>query len=728
MSWYDGLITEEKVHKPDTPVRFLKGVGPRMAEKLAGIGVATIEDLLRYYPRTWEDRRCRKKIRETKVGDTLALFGTLKNFDFTETPRGFAIASARIADDSGEIECRWLRRRSYQYDVLQGLKHAFVKDRSIMVYGEVGLSPNGKTVSVKEHQVLNGEDSADIIHLDRIVPVYPATEGLSVSFLRGLIHRVLPATELPDPLPPSVQSELKLMALREALEKIHFPKTLEEVSQARARLAFEELFMLQTVLAIARQRRRVPRDFSYEVKKTLLTPFRKACGFEFTPAQKRVILEIFSDLEGPHPMTRLIQGDVGSGKTVVAISAMLLAVENSKQAVLMAPTEILAEQHYITLKHLLKGLPVTVGLLTGSVKGKEKESFMTGCESGKIQIAVGTHALLEDDIRFANLSLVVIDEQHRFGVKHRLKLTRRKPAPDTLVMTATPIPRTLALGIYGDLDLSTIDQLPPGRQTIKTALMKGPEAYQAARQEIEKRRQVYVVCPLIDESRSKILAEEHDEMEFLPALDLESSGISKLKAAVQEFEKLKSGAFKGFPIALLHGRMSRDDKERTMLDFKAGNIRALVATTVIEVGIDVPNATVMVIQNAERFGLSTLHQLRGRVGRGANASFCFLVGQTKTEAARRRMDIILKSQNGFEIAEEDLKLRGPGEIFGVSQHGLPPFKIADFNRDLGLIQSAQRAAQALVEKDPNLALPEHEKIRARIRAQFSKSWFLASIG
>ncbi len=709
-------------------VRYLKGVGPSMAEKLSRLGVETIEDLLRYYPRTWEDRRCLKRIGQARIGDTLALYGTIKDCTFSVTKRGFAIVKAEIFDETGRINCMWVRRMSYKYDVLQGFKNSFKPDQNIIVFGKVGLDQAGKYVSVEEHMILDGARKASL-NLDRIVPIHSTTEGLTSSFIRGIVHQALPKAELPDPLPAQVLSEQKLLPLKEALSKIQFPTSEKDIVQSRTRLAFEELFMIQSVLAIARMRRKVQRENVYALKKNLLTPFRLACGFEFTNAQKRVIREIFADLNAPHPMNRLLQGDVGSGKTVVAVSAMLLAVENGYQALLMAPTEILAEQHFITLKLLLKSLPVNVGFLTGSVQGKAREQFKADCASGKIQIAVGTHSLLEDEIKFDKLAMVVIDEQHRFGVKHRMKLTQRRPMPDTLVMTATPIPRTLALGIYGDLDISTLDELPAGRQKILTGLHKEADALKIVQTEIEKGHQAYIVYPLIDETQSKTIAEEKEEdgENLLPALGLESSGKNRLKAAVQEYDKLRTKSLKKFRIALLHGRMARQDKEKIMIDFKEGQYDVLVSTTVIEVGIDVPNATVMVIQNAERFGLSTLHQLRGRVGRGKDPSHCILVGSAQKDTAQKRLDIILNSQNGFEIAEEDLKIRGPGEIFGVSQHGLPPLKIADFNTDLPLLKVAQKAAMAVIQEDPDLSKKEHAATRDHLRKHFSKSWFLATV-
>ena len=438
-----------------------------------------------------------------------------------------------------------------------------------------------------------------------------------------------------------------------------------------------------------------------------------------------MIREIFGDLESDYPMNRLLQGDVGSGKTIVALSAMLLAAENRLQSVLMVPTEILAEQHYITVKYLLRSLPVNVGLLTGSVKGKDKEKFLKDCEEGRLDIAIGTHALLEKEVCFKKMALVVIDEQHRFGVKHRLDLTQRKPVPDVMVMTATPIPRTLALGLYGDLDTSTIDELPPGRQGIGTLLKTETEAYRIIDEEIKKGRQAYIVCPLIEGSgsRKKRGGEDSELLPFSP----EESGGTKLKSAVGEFQELKSETFKGVPIGLLHGRMGGKEKEKVMVGFQQGRFSILVSTTVIEVGIDIPNATVIAIQNAERFGLSTLHQLRGRVGRGKELSRCLLIAQPKTEEARRRLDFLLKSGNGFELAEADLSLRGPGEIFGTSQHGLPDLKIADFGSDLELVVRSRKWAQDWLDSDPDLMKEENRPLKEHLRKHFSKIWHWANI-
>ncbi|MBI3012392.1 MAG: ATP-dependent DNA helicase RecG, partial [Elusimicrobia bacterium] len=454
---------------------------------------------------------------------------------------------------------------------------------------------------------------------------------------------------------------------------------------------------------LVRKKKESPKDYRNQIHKKFLTPFKEKCGFEFTLSQKKVIREIFADMTSEFPMNRLLQGDVGSGKTIVALCAMLLACENDLQSVLMAPTEILAEQHYITMKHFLKPFPLRLGLLTGSASGSERKKFLEGCANGEIHMAIGTHALLDKKVQFKRCGLVVIDEQHRFGVKHRLMLAARKPVPDTLVMTATPIPRTLALGLYGDLDISVIEDLPPGRQKIETWCKNESESYQIVKSEVDRGRQAYIVYPLVDES---------DKVE--------------LKSAIREFEKLVQTSLKGYSVGLLHGQMSGKEKEKVMTGFYAGNFSILVATTVIEVGIDVPNATVMVIQNAERFGLATLHQLRGRVGRGKDPSYCVLVIHQEKERSNQRIQTFLQTQNGFQLAESDLKLRGPGEIFGTSQHGVPPFKVANF-LDGALVSRCQKAARDLVQSDPRLEKPENRALRDHLRKHFSKTWYWANI-
>ena len=696
-------MKEEHRYKPDTPVQYLKGVGPRMAEKLAGLGLRTLEDVLYYFPRDWEDRRQFVPILGAQVDREMTFRGTVKGVHFAETRGGFAIVTALISDGTGELACKWMRRRSFKYDVLQTFRKEFQPGRALLVHGKIERDLSGLVMMVTEHDFLAGSPE-DQLHVGRIVPIYPATEGLTPKFLRRIAFEALQASGVEDPVPAAVRDRMRLMPISEALRHIHFPDRMEDKDEARRRLAFQELFSTQSVLALVRRRRRAPRTNRYEVRKTLLTPFRERLGYDFTRAQKKVINEIFSDLTSEYPMNRLLQGDVGSGKTVVALSAMLLACENGLQSVLMAPTEILAEQHDITLRHLLDGLPVRVGLLTGSAKSKQRKAFLEACAKGEIDVAIGTHALLEKEVKFKNCGLVVIDEQHRFGVRHRLELTQRKPQPDVLVMTATPIPRTLALSLYGDLDVSTIDELPPGRQKIQTLVSSEDEAYARVKREIAKGRQAYVVYPLVDES-SKV----------------------ELKAAIQESERLRREVFPGARVGLLHGQMPGAEKERVMRDFYDGKFSILIATTVIEVGINVPNATVMIIQHAERFGLATLHQLRGRVGRGAEASYCVMIAHKPGPEALQRISLLTTNQNGFKLAEADLALRGPGEIFGTSQHGIPPFKIADFARDAELIRRSQEIAREWVDRDPELSSPESRALKDYLRKHFSKTWHWASI-
>lgn len=690
-------------YKMDTPVQYLKGVGPKMSEKLSKLGIHVLEDLLHYYPRDWEDRRQFCAIRDSKPDQEMTLRGKVISVHFTEVRNRLVIFKALISDGTEELPCKWIRKKSFYYDVLKTLKKEIIPGAVMIAHGKITFDFGGKMMSVDEYEILTDSEE-DLIHVNRIVPVYSAMEGIKPRFLRKIIHDTLQTAEIRDPIPEPVLRSEKISSLQTALNNYHFPENFKERDQARERLAFQELFMIQTALALAKKRRSVSRGFRYEIKKHLLTPFKKKMGFEFTPSQKKVIREIFNDLASDVPMNRLLQGDVGSGKTVVACSAMLLACENEAQTVLMAPTEILAEQHYITIKHFLESLPVRVGLLTGSVKSRERKKFLEECASGKIDIAIGTHALLDEKIQLPKCRLIVIDEQHRFGVRHRLALTQRKPAPDVLVMTATPIPRTLALGLYGDLELSTIEQLPPGRQKISTLSQNEAGAYQLIKNEIQKGRQAYIVYPLIDES---------DKVE--------------LKAAIHEFEKLKRETFKDFSVGLLHGQMKGAEKEKVMRDFHAGRFSILTATTVIEVGIDVPNATVMVIQNAERFGLSTLHQLRGRVGRSHHPSYCVLVAHPKTEEAKRRIEVLLTTSNGFQLAEEDLVLRGPGEIFGTLQHGIPDLKVADFIRDESLIVKTQKIAREWIHLDPELKKNESFLIREHLRKHFSKCWHLANI-
>jgi ATP-dependent DNA helicase RecG len=616
-----GAILPDSVSesKTDYPLQFLKGVGPVRAGLLAAMGILRPQDLATYYPRGWDDRRLRFSIREAPVGEKAALRGTIRLVDFSMTRSQLGIASAAMEDASGTIQAVWFKKTNPRYDVFSSLRQNLLAGKSLFVYGMVEWGPGGRQVRVEDMSVVSGPEARlegdDLFHFDRIVPAYTVPEGLQERFIRTLIGRILaaPLPSLPDPIPLFARQKRRLRDKLWAIRQMHFPDTLVQKEEARQRLALEEFLLLETALAQVRQEvKREIKPHLYTLKRTLLTPFRQGLGFEFTVAQKRVIREIFDDMSRPQPMNRLLQGDVGSGKTLVALSAMLLAVENGGQAVLMAPTEILAEQHALTLTRFLKGLPVPCALLTGRQNAAGRKQTLKEIAAGHVPLIVGTHALIQKPVQFADLRLAVIDEQHRFGVEHRRLLRAKGKCPDVLVMTATPIPRTLAMTVYGDLDVSVLDELPPGRTPVVTRHVREEEAWTMVQAAIAQGRQAYLVYPLVAES---------DKVE--------------LKAVTQEAAILSRTIFKEVRVGILHGQMPGQEKEKIMALFRKREIDLLIATSIIEVGIDVPNATLMVIQHAERFGLSTLHQLRGRVGRANHASSCLLIADTRTPEAKK---------------------------------------------------------------------------------------------
>lgn len=670
----------------------MPGVGPVRAALLAKLGLVDGETLLQYYPRDYEDRRFLYRIKELPVDRKAAIQGIIQSVEFSQTRFGLGYASAVISDPTGSIEAVWFKKTTPRYDVFASLRNQLQPGVVLSVYGAIEWGPRGKQIRVEDKSI--GDDA---VHFGRIVPAYSITEGLSERLIRTLTAKVLAdKTMLPEILPRWMTENGRLPEKAWAIQKIHFPDTLVQKEEARAALAFEEFALLETALGrLRRTIRRIEKPHAYALKRSLLTPFREGMGFAFTGAQKRVIREIFDDLMSPHPMNRLLQGDVGSGKTLVALSAMLLAVENGYQAALMAPTEILAEQHALTIQRFLGKLNVRVALLSGRFTPTQKRNTLAQVAAGGADIVIGTHALIQQAVAFAHLKLVVIDEQHRFGVEHRNLLRAKGRDTDLLVMTATPIPRTLALTLYGDLDVSTIDELPPGRTPITTVLQNEAGAHQTIRDAIAQGRQAYMIYPLVNES---------DKVE--------------LKAAVVEAERLRAELFKDCRVGLLHGQMKAAEKEAVMRDFRAHTLDLLIATSIIEVGIDVPNATVIAIQHAERFGLATLHQLRGRVGRGAHASQCVLIADRGGEDARRRMQIMVDTSDGFRLSEEDLVMRGPGEVLGDMQHGVPLFKAGDLQRDAALIQRARQAAETLLDRDANLARPEHQAFLAALRRAY----------
>ena len=683
------------------PVQYLKGVGPKRAAILGGLGVATIGDLLQYYPREWQDRRETQDLSLPTASGLVVLQGRVVRAK--EIPAGptLGLYKATLACRGGKVEATWFKHRSRNFDVFTSLRKEVSPGSDIWIVGRAESALAGiREVRVDEHYPLSDERWA--VHIQRLAPVYPLTEGLSQRFMRELQFAAVAAgaDAAPDILPAPLVEKRQLLSAAQALSAIHFPGSERELEAARTRLAYEELLLLELAWIIKRrQTRGLVKGFTYEIKRTLLTPFREHLGFDFTHAQKRVINEIFEDLKKPAPMTRLLQGDVGSGKTLVALAALLLAVENGGQGVLMAPTEVLAEQHMRTAERLLGKLPLKVALLTGRVTGKKREKLLEQVRRGEIDILVGTHALLEAEVAPPRLRLAVIDEQHRFGVRQRATLRQKGSLVDLLIMTATPIPRTLALSLYGDLDVSTIDEMPQGRVRIETVRAGEDEALAHLKAEVAQGRQGFLVYPLIEESA---------------ALDLRS--------AKAEFERLKTGPLADLRVDLIHGAMPGKQKAKVMEDFSAGRTQALVATQVIEVGIDVPNATVMVIQNADRFGLSSLHQLRGRIGRGAAASRCFLVAATNSAVAQSRLETLVRSSDGFRIAEEDLKLRGPGELLGTSQHGDVALRVADLLKDAALLSQAREDAELLLAADDRLAKPPHAALRRRLVFLYAKRW------
>jgi ATP-dependent DNA helicase RecG len=691
----------------------VKGVGPKLAKLFEKKGIRTVEDALYFLPRCYEDRRNLKKISELKTGRKETGFGEilLSGVAFYQNKRK-RVFEAVVGDGSGVITLKWFAgNERYLID-------RFKKGRKLIFSGEVRWFRDQREIHHPDVEMVDEDIEKDYLNFKRIVPIYSETEGLHQRTLRKLIKNILDgyANELSSPIPQEIVERQDLIDFSEAFRRVHFPPDGESMevlnnhrSDGHRRIIFDEFFFLELGLALKKRGLTLETGIPFQTDGTLAQRLLDLLSFQLTRAQDKVWAEIREDLQRPHPMNRLIQGDVGSGKTVVALLASLYVVECGYQAAIMAPTEVLVEQHYLNLHRWVEPLGVKVALLTSSIKGSEREDLYDRIRRGDIQLVIGTHAVIQEAVEFQRLGLAIIDEQHKFGVVQRGLLKKKGENPEVLVMTATPIPRTLAMTIYGDLDVSLIDEMPPGRMPVETKVFHESargRVYRIVEEEVRKGRQAFIVYPLVEESEK---------------LDL--------KDATRMAEHLQKDIFPEFRIGLLHGRMKSDEKEAIMMEFKEGKIQILVATTVIEVGIDIPNASVMVVEHAERFGLSQLHQLRGRIGRGRYPSKCILLAQYRSsEEARVRLRAMERTSDGFQIAEEDLNLRGPGEFFGIRQSGLPDFRVAHLVRDTPILIEARKEAFQLIQEDPELAHPSHAALKNILRKRWRGRLELASIG
>jgi ATP-dependent DNA helicase RecG len=717
------MTTPSSQRSVDDAVQFLKGIGPRRSEMLAAHGIRRIGDLLDCIPFRYEDRTQFRSIPSLREGELVLIRGEVCSVGgFDTRRRGFSIFEMLVRDGKGSIRVKFFNQPY--------LRRVYQPGCSLVVYGQVKKDPYARgslAIMNPECEILEEEQAGPSLHSGRVVPIYRRLGDLRTRTLRQIMLSVISSLppDIPDAIPSYLSKQLRLLPKPKAIQQIHFPK-LKGISQqdrekelnllnsglspAHKRFIFEELFQLQVAIRMVREHRiRHTKDRRYQLGENVRQAIKKILPFHPTEAQKQTLKEIADDICSPHPMSRLLQGDVGSGKTIVAAQAAIIAVENGSQAAIMAPTEILAEQHYFYFRKILSPVQYKIDLLKGSLSAKEKRQAHERIRSGETQIAIGTHALVQQDVEFKNLSLVIIDEQHRFGVAQRNILKEKGNHPDVLVMTATPIPRSLALTLYGDLDVSIINQLPPGRKPIETSWYEEKDrrkAFDAIRQTVSEGHQAYIVYPLVEESEK-----------------------SDLRAATEMADQLQKKVFPDLSIGLLHGRMKAAEKEETMLAFAAGKIQILVATTVIEVGVDVTNATLMIIEHAERFGLAQLHQLRGRVGRGSSQSRCLLLGDVRNNPeARRRLEIMCETNDGFRISEVDLELRGPGEMIGTRQSGIPAFKYANLIRDRRALDIARAEADRFIQQLRTRPDDECRRIALFIRKQWEEYFGLALTG
>jgi len=689
--------TDSKLHA-DTPVTYVKGIGPKRSEVLAKAGINTFSDLLYHFPRRYLDRSTITPIAKLRPGAESTIVGKALSMNMVKT-RKRPYFQVLISDDSGQMRCVWFNGAKY-------IQNAFKVGEMVAMSGKVEYY-GGLQFVHPDYDILESGDYTTL-NTARIIPLYPSTAdlkkvGLDSRGFRRLFHKYFEKLiwKIDEILPCEILDSLKFYDINRALRQIHFPDSMDELDNAIRRFKFEELFFLQLLLAVKRRSiKEIKKNLRYDSAGTHLKTIYEKLPFELTAAQKRVIHEIWDDMKSETVMNRLLQGDVGSGKTVVALLCASIAIGNKYQAAVMAPTEILAEQHYRNLRKLGEPAGITVRLLIGGQKKSERDLILAEIESGTTELIVGTHALVQETVTFQNLALVVIDEQHRFGVLQRSQLIEKGLNPDVLVMTATPIPRTMSMTLYGDMDVSVLDELPARKGKIITRIVNVDQldkVYDYIRKQIKSGDQAYIVYPLIEESAKM-----------------------DLQAAIQGFEYLRERVFRDFSLALVHGGMKSAEKDDVMQRFSAGTVDILVSTTVIEVGVDNPNATIMVIENAERFGLTQIHQLRGRIGRGEKNGVCVLVERKRTETSHKRLGIINGTTNGFEISEQDLKLRGPGEFYGTRQHGFPKMKIADLLVDRELLKLARREAFMLIKNDSHLRRPDYSNMREHLIKHYAE--------
>lgn len=669
-------------------IQYVKGIGPKKAEKLNKLGIYTIKDLLYYFPRQFEDRSIIKKIAQLEDEEKVTVKALITNIESYTPKKGMTITRIDVKDDTGFAKLTFFNR--------EYIKNTFRVGDSILAFGKV--KKNGRFVELNscELEYL----SASPKNIGKLVPVYPLSYGVTNKDIMNTVRMVFESKDIkiPEYMPEYILKKYRLCGIEYAIKNIHFPKDKESLKIALYRLIFEELLVLQLGLFMYKGGSSDEKGILFK-RNQRLDEVLKSLPFSLTRAQNRALNEIIDDMCSEKVMNRLVQGDVGSGKTVVALLVLAECVFNGYQGALMAPTEILAQQHYESFTETFEDIGINVELLTGSVTKKQKEGILQRAKDGEIDILIGTHALIEDNVEFKNIGLVITDEQHRFGVRQRGKLSSKGESPDILVMTATPIPRTLALILYGDLDISIIDELPPGRQPIETIAVekkkRGKVYNSLVRREVDKGRQVYIVCPLVEESET---------------LDITS--------ATETAEEIKRDFFPDLRVGLLHGKMKPSEKDTIMTAFKNHELDILVSTTVIEVGVNVPNSTLMIIENAERFGLAQLHQLRGRVGRGKHQSYCVLIYGSNSEVCRKRMNIMEETNDGFKISEKDLEIRGPGEFFGTMQHGVPELKVANLFKHMKILKTVQQEARIIIGEDPTLDFKEYRGLKREIESKF----------